>query len=177
MTAPYPPEAIANMFIDQATASGCTDLTSMKLLKLVYIAHGWYMGHDKPPLISDIVQAWKFGPVIPSLYHSVSHYDDQSIADKIRKVEFSNDDGQMHWSKYTIDEDDSDTPTLINNVWNAYKHLTAFDLSGLTHREGTPWSQIAEKFGAGGIMPNNVTIPEELIRGYYKQRVEELKNG
>ncbi|MCC7437458.1 MAG: DUF4065 domain-containing protein [Armatimonadetes bacterium] len=65
--APYDSRIVGNSFLDIALKDG-TALTPMKLLKLVYIAHGWHLGIMGKPLISDEVQAWKYGPVIPKLY-------------------------------------------------------------------------------------------------------------
>ena len=40
------------------------EITTMQLLKLVYIAHGWMLGLYDKPLISDEVEAWQYGPFI-----------------------------------------------------------------------------------------------------------------
>jgi uncharacterized phage-associated protein len=60
---PYPAAAIANEFIKVAKRNGVL-LTPMKLQKLVYFAHGWYLALLGKPLINEPVEAWKFGPVI-----------------------------------------------------------------------------------------------------------------
>ena len=49
------------------------EITTMQLLKLVYIAHGWMLGLYDLPLISDEV-AWLYGPVIPNLYKEIKSY-------------------------------------------------------------------------------------------------------
>ncbi|MFZ3184229.1 MAG: type II toxin-antitoxin system antitoxin SocA domain-containing protein, partial [Pseudomonas sp.] len=68
-----PSESVANYFIQKSFNSGIP-LTSMKLIKLVYIAHGWHCGYFSQNLINDAVEAWKFGPVIPDLYRKVKWY-------------------------------------------------------------------------------------------------------
>ena len=69
---------IANYFIEKSLDSG-VDLTPMKLNKLVYIAHGWYLGLSDRPLIGEAAQAWKYGPVIPSIYHRFKAYGGAQI--------------------------------------------------------------------------------------------------
>jgi uncharacterized phage-associated protein len=41
----YPAEAIANYFIGKSITNPKTSLTPLKLIKLVYVAHGWYLAH------------------------------------------------------------------------------------------------------------------------------------
>jgi uncharacterized phage-associated protein len=43
-------------------------LTPLKLMKLVYIAHGWHMAIENQDLFNNRIEAWKYGPVIPDLY-------------------------------------------------------------------------------------------------------------
>ena len=72
------PETIANYFISKALADGIK-LTLLQLIKLVYLAHGWHLGLTGRPLISETVQAWKYGPVIKSLYDRFKRYDSQPL--------------------------------------------------------------------------------------------------
>ena len=46
----------------------------MKIIKLVYIAHGHYLAKNDSPLFTEKVEAWDYGPVIPSLYHEFKIY-------------------------------------------------------------------------------------------------------
>ncbi|QLH42366.1 MAG: DUF4065 domain-containing protein [Coxiellaceae bacterium] len=51
----------------------------MKLAKLIYVAHGWSLALNDVPLIDEAVQAWKFGPVIESVYHEFKHFGNDVI--------------------------------------------------------------------------------------------------
>ena len=52
----------------------------MKLIKLVYIAHGWHLALENgKSLISEAVMAWKYGHVINSLYQKLKRYGSQDI--------------------------------------------------------------------------------------------------
>ena len=64
---------VASEFIVLARNAG-ESLTPMQLLKLVYIAHGWMLALHHRPLIKDDVQAWQYGPVIPSLYNAIRKF-------------------------------------------------------------------------------------------------------
>jgi uncharacterized phage-associated protein len=76
---PFPSVAVANEFLTIARSKG-TPLTPMKLQKLVYFAHGWFLAlNPGQPLISERVEAWKYGPVIRALYSQFRDYGDASI--------------------------------------------------------------------------------------------------
>ncbi|KQH74402.1 Panacea domain-containing protein [Xylella fastidiosa] len=46
-------------------------LTPLQVLKLVYLAHGWCLGVHTQPLIDELVEAWRAGPLIRSLYNVI----------------------------------------------------------------------------------------------------------
>ena len=47
------------------------EITHLKLQKLLYIAYGWnlVLNKEHPRLFDESIQAWKLGPVIPSVYY------------------------------------------------------------------------------------------------------------
>ena len=71
----HEPVAIANHFIE-LNPDG---LTLMQLLKLSYIAHGFKLGLDLGPLSRELAQAWKYGPVFPSIYHKFKYNPPEKI--------------------------------------------------------------------------------------------------
>ena len=63
----YTPITIATYFLQKEKDN--RTITPMKIIKLVYIAQGWYLAlKNGNSLISENAEAWKYGPVIPSLY-------------------------------------------------------------------------------------------------------------
>ena len=57
----YQPLTISNYFIQKLHETG-SPVTAMKLIKLVYIAHGWHLALENgKSLISEAVMAWKYG--------------------------------------------------------------------------------------------------------------------
>ena len=63
--ATYSASHVANFMLDKADQEG-RPVTQMKLLKLVYIAYGWYLSLVNKKLFSEEIYAWKHGPVIRS---------------------------------------------------------------------------------------------------------------
>lgn len=148
----YDSRTIANYFLHLARLDD-VKITPMKLQKLVYFAHGHYLAVTGEPLINDCVQAWQYGPVIPSLYHSIKHYGRNPIDEKIVDTEFD-----------LIEEIPSD-PIIrgfLDKIWMLYGKLTAIQLSKMTHEPGSPWDQVWEKYKTHSI------IPEVLIEAFFK---------
>ena len=64
--------SVANYFIDLAQKDNKL-IHLLGLVKRVYIAHGLALAYRHKGLLDprfDKVEAWKYGPVIPSVYHS-----------------------------------------------------------------------------------------------------------
>lgn len=59
---------VANYFI--ANYGGGTEMTNLKLNKLVYFAQAVSLKQYGVPLFSDEIQAWSYGPVEPEVYHA-----------------------------------------------------------------------------------------------------------
>jgi len=74
----YSPYSIASYFLHKAAESNQT-LTPMKVIKLVYLAHAWNLGLFGNPLFEEKAQAWKYGPVIPSLYHALKFFGNEDV--------------------------------------------------------------------------------------------------
>lgn len=151
--------AIANFFINKANEEGI-ELTPMKLSKLVYIAHGWHLALTGKPLINEGAQAWKYGPVIPSIYHAFKHYGNRQVSEPA--YIFTKDS-----MIYPTIEDESKIP-FLNKIWDVYKNYTGLQLSTLTHQANTPWDIIWNK--QGGKRRDSAPISNNLIQEHYKEK-------
>lgn len=154
------PFAVANYFIEKSAASGVS-VTPMKLLKLVYIAHGWSLGLLNRPLIAEPAQAWKYGPVIESLYQGFRRYGDTRIP------------GSATVPHAALSSDPIVTQ-LLDQVWAKYSPLSGGQLSSLTHQPGTPWYIVWHE--QGGKNRLNAPIPNSLIEQHYKEKAAEIRN-
>lgn len=154
-----PTIAVANYFVGKAQAEG-VPITPMKLLKLVYIAHGWSLALRNSPLIGEEIQAWKYGPVVESVYQDFKHYGRSNIARQ--KAVF---DASGEYVIPTISE--SDLAIFLDNVWKAYKHLDGFQLSAITHQKDTPWYKTW--VDNGGSEYRGAAIPQSTIAEHYRQ--------
>ncbi len=162
-----PSESVANYFIQKSFDSGIP-LTPMKLIKLVYIAHGWHRGYFSQNLINDAVEAWRYGPVIPDLYRKVKwwgrHHIDAPIEGYGVAGDWQNPPPNPH------------TTALLDRVWDSYAGHDGITLSTMTHQFDTPWDQIWRR--DGGSEYRGAIIPNELIEQHYRQKIEDAsRNG
>lgn len=74
----YRSTIVAKEMLKLATGENKT-LTPMQLIKLVYLAHCWMLALYSRPLIEEPIEAWKYGPVIPVLYHDIKHYGSNPV--------------------------------------------------------------------------------------------------
>jgi len=153
--------AIANEFIRLAEAEG-KRLTQMQLQKLVYIAHGWNLAINGEPLTRDDPRAWDYGPVYPELRRALRSYGRSPVSREIANSEFvpgafDDEPGNAAVADLTAAE-----RSVIERVYRDYGKFHAFQLSALTHREGTPWSRIYRS-GAGRFDD----IPAGMIRDHF----------
>lgn len=179
---PYRPAAIANYFIRRSdpTADG---LTPMKIQKLVYFAHGWHLALKDFPLIPDDIQAWRYGPVIVRLYHSLKEHSDSPVTEPIIGLTVVPEAGKpfqslkMRRHEYSLNDDEPQrklfTTALLEKIWTIYGRHDAIQLSKMTHEEGSPWDQVRKKFPE--YLPQGIAIPNELIRDYFRQKLSQTK--
>jgi uncharacterized phage-associated protein len=167
----YDARTIANHFLSLAEIEG-KPIDPMKLQKLVYYAHGWHLAIKDEPLIDEQVEAWPYGPVIPSLYRELKIYEDRPITSKIEDLDvievIEDDDVYYRDNIPSIEEHQGDaefTKSLLQKIWNVYGKYSAIQLSNMTHEENSPWHQIHTQYG--GRVPKGTDIPSEIIRDYF----------
>lgn len=137
-------------------------ISPMKLLKLVYIAHGWHLGLRGEKLIYDPVCAWPYGPVIPNLYFNINEYGSNPITSIITTGLGSSQDQEL--SKSVIE--------FLDPILNHYNKFSAFDLSALTHQKDSPWDQVVQNASKKELKSRSLPIPTQVIRNYYKSKLE-----
>lgn len=129
----------------------------MHVLKLVYLCHGWMLGIFGRGLIAEPAEAWRYGPVVPTIYHTYKSFRGDPIA--TAPVDRS----------AILDENQND---LLGAVLRAYRDYSALDLSAITHQPGTPWYEVYN--GGRG---ESAIIPDALLRKHYAARLREAGGG
>lgn len=144
---------IANFFIDLTNSMDECHITNMKVNKLVYFAQAWSMVKYNKKLFDENIEAWKYGPVIPSVYNAFKICGSQNIA--------------ATYGDYNQDIFSSEELDLLVDVALTYGKYEAFVLRDMTHEDAGPWDRVYEE------RKNNV-IPDELIKNYYSKSKHSL---
>lgn len=137
-------------------------LTPLQIINLVFISHGYTLALTNKPLISEPVEAWKYGPIIPSLYHALSKYGTAYVMYTI----YDNVDIRMDPDHEKLLRDKlGNMHEIVDRVMNTHDHLSGSELSRLTHKKGTPWRKYYTNDELGAVMPDGE------IRKYYKKQM------
>lgn len=161
----YSSKAIANYFLELAKDSEEL-LTPMKLQKLIYFAHGWHLAIYDEPLISETVEAWRFGPVVPSIYHEFKNYGSGTISGFATEFDLNDDDDSLSLTSYipTINQNDGKVIALLKKIWEIYGKYSGITLSNLTHKDDSPWAKVWSIS-----TPKGTDIPANEIKKYFQE--------
>jgi uncharacterized phage-associated protein len=159
--------SVANYFIDLSLRDG-VELRQYGLMKRVYLTHGWSLAcYDKGALDPryDVVEAWRHGPVIPSVYHTFKHNRNAPIREK---------GVIMSYTSSGLGEecvpmlDDAEICEVSESVWRVYKDMSDREIVEMLHEYPSPWSLTYEP-------GRNNVISDALTRAYYLLQIEKRK--
>ena len=151
----YTAASIANAFLSRSFRDKCP-ISPMKIQKLIYIFHGFSLVEFDEPVLDEVFEAWKFGPVLSSLYQEVKHVGSGSIENYLRDI-----DPETGASSPAPIPDDQALNEIIDFVWGNNKDRSAMDLSNWTHRKGAPWDQVTV---GGAKIIRHKEVPNDLIK-------------
>lgn len=148
---------VANELIRVAHETG-KPISNMKLQKLLYLAQGIHLAlNNDTSLFEDDIEAWKYGPVVPSVYHKF-------------KIYFSGEIPAAHPFSNEGDTLSDEQKKLVGRVVELYGGLSAISLSNFTHRSDSPWYPVYYD-------PNNssAVITTSSISTYFKGWIAKAK--
>ena len=157
----YTPLALANTFV--AHHGGVQGISHMKLQKLAFYAYGWWLAYHDEPILTEAPEVWKFGPVFESLYSALRPFGSSPIIQPVAPP--------FHEAPI-IPHSDANTLAWVDWVWNRYGHLSALQLSDMTHETGTPWQIEAQ--AKEYRVPRHHSIPVTTTQRYFKGLAADL---
>ena len=174
--APYSAAQVSNGFLKLA-AEDEKPLSQLALQKLLYFAHGWYLGYHSGPLVDETFQAWELGPVIEGIYHEFKHYGHRPIERPATEVVYTGEafeDPLNFQIVPAIEPPPTDTEAwqMMRAVWVSYgRRYSPGQLVNMTHIEGGPWHTVMNAPANRGV--RNPPIDNDTIREYFSALVEQ----
>ncbi|MCG8409867.1 MAG: DUF4065 domain-containing protein [Bacteroidales bacterium] len=153
-------QGVGNYLLDLAQKEK-KEVTILPLMKLVYLVHGFSLAiYNKSALNPhyDKVEAWKYGPVIPSLYHELKRFGSDNIK-KYRSQVIIEIKDSFKLKKASLD--DKEITEITNFVWESFKDYTPTQLVELTHASGSPWHDVYKP-------DENNIIDDAITKRYFK---------
>lgn len=159
--------AVANEFLDLADAEG-RSIDPMKLQKLVFYAHAWWLALHGSPLFDEDVQAWPWGPVVREIYGEFRDFGRNSIVNRRATKMEKSGPGALSWNIQTPRVVDAGVKDFLRQIWDSHKHLSGIQLSNATHGPGEPWTIVKDQAGS---LDGKPMIPNDLIREAFRAKM------
>jgi uncharacterized phage-associated protein len=167
----YSARTIALYLIRKADGN-CTDFTLLKLLKIMYLIQGHYLAATGKKLFDDPIYAWKYGPVIKSIYDEFKGYGNVAL-----NLVLLNDDYYQMQAEMAEEELSSTDKYFVDAIYSLYIEFTAAQLINITHAEGSPWHEAYKiNFNAPHLDVRNIEINSDKIREYYENELSHYKS-
>ncbi|WP_320974140.1 type II toxin-antitoxin system antitoxin SocA domain-containing protein [Dysgonomonas capnocytophagoides] len=139
---------IANKILGKASElPGGELISNMKLQKMLYYMQGFHLAYFGEPLFDEDIEAWQYGPVVPSVYNHFCEYKSNGISP----------------SMSTFIQLDKEEENLFNEVFRVYGEYSAIGLMNMTHNE-SPWKET--QTGKGQV------ITKEKLKNFFKTQLK-----
>jgi len=129
--------ACSNNIIKKALETE-TELSHLKLQKLLYLTYARFLHKYGKPLFSEQFEKWQYGPVVPGVYERFKCFGAQSIG------RFSRD---CNNDIIVVSSASTQFHECLDEVWDKFGQKNGFELSMRTHRDGSAWSKTDDDVG------------------------------
>ena len=135
-----------------------TPFCHLKVMKLVYISHGFSMAIAGKLLVKDeYAIALEYGPIYQSIWDTFKSSGTGPILKPSRRIRPL----------------DPEVSAIVTRVYESYGGFTPQRLSAITHKDGTPWSDMNKSYG-GCIPEYGPAVSNESIKNYYTELLSNL---
>ena len=117
--------------------------------------------------MEEAVEAWKYGPVVPSVYHAAKKYGGGKITELLYSgIPTSDEKGVIGAIDFIAGCVSDGQKAVLDGVLAAYGKFTGFELTDMTHIMDSPWERYYKPRSHGQKTPNHV------VKSYYKEIVD-----
>ncbi len=127
-------------------------MTHLKLEKLVYFCYAEYLCLRHKKLFDDDIFAFRYGPVVESVYKKYKGSRQLDIEKPAR-------------SRILFAQDGIEKLAVIDDTLRKYGYLSSTALVNITHTSGSPWDMVDST-------TDYATIPDEVILAHHKKEIQ-----
>lgn len=121
--------------------------TQLKLQKLVYLCFADYLCNTGKELFKDKIYAFKYGPVVDTVYKRYKDYGYKPIDEEQEAIDNKNISEMPAKSRILFAEYGTEKLISIEKTLKKYGSLSATDLVELTHKANAPWAKSFKEHG------------------------------
>lgn len=155
------PRHVANTILNKAHEEG-VEINHLKLQKLMYLLHGWFMAVHKRGLLPEVFEAWEHGVAIDCIFREFCEFGRDPIHGLIREVA----PGKIN-ETLSVSKENRDVHGVLDRVWQEFGHLTAVELASICNHDDSPWRKAIEC--------KRVVIPNAWIQEYFEGLAQKAK--
>ena len=138
---------IANKVIINTDIDKGDIISNFKLQKIMYYLQGFNLAFFDEKLFEDDIEAWQYGPVVPSVYNKFKEHGKSGIliSHDVKEIILKNEEQE----------------DMFKQVLEEYGKFSAIRLMEMTHEE-LPWKSTEIR----------ATIDTDLMKRYFKTLIE-----
>lgn len=135
---------LAKYMVSKCVKDGCP-ISNLQLQKILYFIQVETIKKTGDVAFYDGIEAWKFGPVIPSVYYHFCGFGAMPI-----------------WASYKVSTPEEPEKMIVDAVMEEKRKLDPWTLVDEAHKKGGPWDR-TYKNGEGVHEPISVELIKECI--------------
>jgi uncharacterized phage-associated protein len=133
---------VTNAILQRAFKEGRQDMSPMKIQKMLFYTHGWYLAVTGVAAIDKPFEVWRYGPVVGSVYHELSRFGSSNVTEYIKEYHPETETNKA----FVVNRSKAQFYEVLDLAWEKYIGISAVQLSAMTHEPGSPWD-ISGKMG------------------------------
>jgi uncharacterized phage-associated protein len=158
---PWDSRGVANLLLDIIEQRG-RQATHIDLQKLLYFAHGRFLVGSGVPLVSGYFEAWRRGPVHPTVYDAFKEAGARPIAFRAERTNL------VTGQRSIVPAPDS--PLVrehLDLVAIFYGRFTTGHLIEISHATGAPWDLTVKR--TNSLITLGMRIPDDVIKFAFRR--------
>lgn len=128
---------VARYIINRENEKG-HNISNLKLQKMLYFVQATFLVNENKSCFNEEIEAWDFGPVVPSVYHEFKRYGSRSIPYINKYIDLTNGIWESKEKEFDMNIISKEDQYVIDKMVDECSEYTANQLVEITHSQ-SPW--------------------------------------